>query len=67
MNQITITEEQSGAVGLYAPKSIKWGTLLVGAELLIEAILDNEKWDFDVDDDIDSVFEEIKRIYLRKE
>lgn len=61
MKQIIIEEKEDGQVTLNANKGIKWSTFITGIEMLIECIQENAKTPLD----IDTILNDIKRIYER--
>lgn len=58
MKQIIITQEDNN-VSLKADKGIKWSTFITAIEILIEVLKEN------TDVSIDTILEDIRRIYLR--
>lgn len=61
MKQIIIEQKENGQVTLNVNKGIKWSTFITGIEMLIECIQENAKTPLD----IDTILNDIKRIYER--
>lgn len=61
MKQIIIEQKEDGQVTLHANKGVKWSTFITGIEMLIECIKENAE----VPIEIDSILDDIKRIYER--
>ena len=61
MKTIKIIQNDNGEVLLKAEKGVNWSTLIVGIEMLIETIMDDDAFFGNIDD----ILDDVKRIYVR--
>lgn len=61
MKTIKIIQNDDGGVILKAPKGVSFSTFIVGIEMLIETLMDDDSFHGDIDD----ILDDIRRIYVR--